>query len=262
MAIHILIFGGISMPVSRSKRLGNIGLAALAVLTLGGVSIAVADSMAANKPAPVSEKVQDYYNENVASAKPTLAKAPKAAFIGDSYTQGTGASNEDHRWVNLVSKNKGWAIENDGRGGTGYLTTAGVSGCGLAVCPNYQDMVSQAVAANPAVVVVAGGQNDFSSFEKDPAAVTDAIQSTYQSLRAKLPDAKIIAVGPSTPWAVNAAATGLDRAVQDAAAKVGATYVSLLNPNVIKPDFVIADKAHVNDAGHAAIAERVESALR
>lgn len=65
------------MPRSRRRqRLGNIGLVALAALTLGGVGYAFADGMAASKPAPVSPQVQQYYDENVASAKATMPTAP------------------------------------------------------------------------------------------------------------------------------------------------------------------------------------------
>lgn len=39
--------------------------------------------------------------------------------------------------------------------------------------------------------------------------------------------------------------------MQDAAASVNAKYVCLIEPNVIDPSKVIADKGHVNDGGHA-----------
>lgn len=73
------------MPSSRRrKRLGNIALVTLAALTLGSVGYAVADGMAANKPAPVPEQVQQYYNENIASAKPAMAGETQAALkVGD-----------------------------------------------------------------------------------------------------------------------------------------------------------------------------------
>jgi len=192
----------------------------------------------------------------------TVAPKPTAVFLGDSYTQGTGSSTPNLRWSSLVSQKMGWAEDNMGRGGTAYVAVSDVNGCGLVVCPNYQEMVDAAVAHKPAVVVVAGGQNDLSLFMRDPATVTDAINKTYRTLRNKLPDARIVAVGPSTPWGVGAPITGLDRAVQDAAAAVSATYVSLIAPDVIDPANVLPDKAHVNNAGHAAIAERVIAALR
>lgn len=123
-----------------------------------------------------------------------------------------------------------------------------MNGCGLDVCPNYQQMADLAVTKKPAVVVVAGGQNDFDDYAADPEKVTAAINATFTKLRSKLPKAKIVAVGPSTPWAVGENVLGLDAAVQDAAGVAKATYVSLLDLNVVTPDMTLADKAHVNGA--------------
>ncbi|MFC8038751.1 SGNH/GDSL hydrolase family protein [Paenarthrobacter sp. NPDC057355] len=217
----------------------------------------------AAQPAPVSQKVQDYYETHKSlppSAKPQPAK-PIAVFIGDSYTQGTGASSGNN-WVTVAASGAGLNAVNLGRGGTGYLTVAGKEGCGMEKCPSYPEMVSQAVAAKPSAVVVAGGQNDFQQFARDPERVSDAIAKTYADLRAALPAAKIVAVGPSTPWEVTPDVLAFDKTVQEAAASVKAGYVSLLEPPVITRPMVLQDGAHVNDAGHKAIAERVGPALR
>lgn len=63
-----------------------------------------------------------------------------------------------------------------------------------------------------------------------------AVDKTYTDARAKYPKATIIAVGPSTPGAVDATVRALDEAVHNAAAKVGAKYVSLINPDVLDDD--------------------------
>lgn len=154
----------------------------------------------------------------------------------------------------------GWIEENYGRGGTGFVTTNSYLGCGLEYCPTYPEMVPEVVAAAPDVVVVAGGQNDFDAFAVDPEGVRTAIVETYVGLRAGLPDAEIVAVGPSTTWGVDDIAIRFDAIVREDAASVGATYVSLLDPYVIDPAFVLAD-GHVNNDGHRAIAERVVATL-
>lgn len=186
---------------------------------------------------------------------------PVAAFLGDSYTHGTGASSPAKRWTSIVAAKEGWQEVNDGEGGTGYVATSGVEGCGQTVCPAYADRVSDLVKQQPDVVVVAGGQNDFGKFGNDPEGVTAAVNDVYSALRAALPHARIIAVGPSIPSDVDAPATGLDRAVRDASKSIGATYVSLLDPDVITPNMLRPDKQHVEDDGHAAIAARVIAAL-
>ena len=186
----------------------------------------------------------------------------RAVFLGDSYTRGTGASSPGVKWTSLVAAQRGWQETNLGFGGTGYLTAAGVQGCGRPVCPNYQEVVGQAVSAEPDIVVVSGGQNDFPAFETNRPGVTKAVNSTFASLRRDLPDARLIVVGPSTAGKVNPTVTGLESVVERAAQDHGATYISLNRPTpVITPNMVLPDGAHVNDEGHRAIADRVLSAL-
>jgi len=185
---------------------------------------------------------------------------PRAAFIGDSYTQGGGAASHDHRWTTLTAADLGWVEKNFGRGGTGFVTTNSYLGCGLRYCPTYVEMVAETVAVAPDIVVVAGGQNDFPAFARDPDRVRAAVAETYRSLRVGLPGATIVAVGPSTPWEIDDVARQLDAAVREAAASVGAVYISMLEPNVIDPAHSLGD-GHVGNDGHRAIADRIVSVL-
>jgi lysophospholipase L1-like esterase len=187
---------------------------------------------------------------------------PVAVFLGDSYTQGVGASVPSRRWTTLVSKAAGWREENLGRGGTGYLATADVNGCGLQFCPNFEQMVRNAIDEDPDVVVVSGGQNDFSAWPGRSAGVRAAIDDVYRRLRRALPTAEIFAVGPSTTGTVEGPVVEMDAAVRAAARKEHAHYVSLTDPDVITPSMVLKDGGHVDDAGHAAIARRVLAAVR
>lgn len=212
----------------------------------------------------MSEKVQKYYDEHIKDAKATLPNVddrPAAVFIGDSYTQGVGASSPNTRWTAVLAGREKWREINLGRGGTGYVTVADPANCGLAACPAYTSMIAEAVADKPSIVVVAGGQNDFTAYSKDPAAVEAAVHKVFQDLHNALPAAKIVAVGPSTPYSVEKTVTALDASVQREAKAVGATYVSLINPDVITPEMVVADRSHVNDSGHAAIAQAVAAAM-
>ena len=190
-----------------------------------------------------------------------VPQRPTAVFLGDSYVQGRGASAPSSRWSSLVAGERGWDEVNLGLGGTGYVATSGPEGCGLDFCPSVEAQVAAAVARAPDVVVVAGGQNDFTSYQDDPEAVDAAIAATFEQLRRQLPAARLVAVGPSTTRAVGAVAEAVDVDVRTAAAAVGAQYVSLLEPNVIAPGTVLPDGAHVDDAGHRAIADRVLAAV-
>lgn len=193
--------------------------------------------------------------------RPAAPANPVTVFVGDSYTRGTGASAPDHRWTTVLSAREHWTEVNLGQGGTGYVTTAGQAGCGRSFCGAYRSQVDAAVAAGPGRVVISGGQNDFGAYARDPAGVGAAILETVTLFHDRLPDAELVVVGPSTPGAVTRTAAGFDEAVRAAAERNDAHYVSLLDPPVIRPEMVTADHAHVDDAGHAAIAARVADSL-
>src|ERR1700722_3194277 len=125
------------------------------------------------------------------------ASAPQAAFIGDSITAGYGASSELKRWTSLVSQRMGWIEHNFGRGGTGYLATSSREGCGLDFCPNYLGMLDDVASSDPDIVVGAGGGDDMPEFVRNSGPASRGITDTFNGLRKRLPNARIIAVGPS-----------------------------------------------------------------
>jgi lysophospholipase L1-like esterase len=218
------------------------------ITTLNTVPAATAEEMNATAMSSVLKVEAD--NEAQANARRTI-------FIGDSFTVGTGASDNTKRWTAIVSKTEGWHQVNLGHAGTGYSKTSS-SGCDGSGCPNFAQMVQEAAATNPGRVVVAGGQSDFSL---DFAEVEPAIKKTYADLRAALPNATIIAVGPSAVGNVTQKISDFDNAVQQAASAIGAQYVSLINPDVLDESMTSAGNTQMNDAGQAAIAQRVIESL-
>ena len=204
----------------------------------------------------------------------TTDPRPVAVFLGDSFTQGDGASTPAARWTAVVSQQEGWREVNLGRGGTGYL--AQVSGdddaaaetaqesCQRDVCPRYAEMVEQVVALDPAVVVVSGGQSDWFAYDTDARTAEAAIADLYGRLQARVPGVEVVAVGPVLPPGAEHARTVqlIDAAVQDTAEALSVVYVPMLDPNVLAATgSVAAGGFAASDAGHAAIAERVVSAL-
>lgn len=181
----------------------------------------------------------------------TTPPPPRAAFLGDSYTLGVGASDPSLRWSSRVAVSAGWEEINLAQVGTGYVSN------GRTGLRNLSEMIPTVAGFNPDIVVVAGGQNDIAQDARDEAV---AVGAFFQDLRAALPSARIIAVGPSYPL-VYADAEVVNAAVRDAAQAVGADYVDLLNPPVLAPEYLIPGSVHVNDSGHAAIASRVEASL-
>ncbi len=227
--------------------------AALVTLALRHVSssnvVAAPKHLAATSPIPEAAQRED-------------DERPRAVFLGDSYTAGTGATAAAKRWSSLVAADQGWKEMNAGEGGTGYVATASETACGRSFCDNYAGRVDSVVKESPDIVIVAGGQNDLTQFQRNADAVEANISKLFDDLHTKLPTARLIAVGPSTTADLSSQVRGIDEAVRAAAEANGATYVSLIEPNVIDREWVTADGGHVNDDGHAAIAERVLAALR
>jgi len=231
-------------------RYAALGAFALVVLAVSGYAIHREDEPVSS-PAGID-----------VGAPPAISARPVAAFIGDSYTQGKGATSPQTRWVSLVAKHERWDTLDFGRGGTGYVTTADSSGCGLQYCPSYPQMIPTVEQYRPSVIVVAGGQNDFAAWDEDPAATAASVDGFYAKLRTTFPKARIIAVGPSTPQpAVTLQVAAFSATVQTAAAREGAQFVSLIDPNPIQQADLLPDHQHVDDRGHAAIAAQIEKAI-
>lgn len=231
----------------------SVSIAAAAVLVLGVVGAGLYYDSARNDDADAD--VTSTYTPPVGAGGPT------AVFIGDSYTSGAGASELDKRWTTVVAASNFWTEKNMGIGSTGYLTRS--PDCATSPCGNYESVVADAVAAKPQVVFVSGGLNDMPAFVDDPAPVVNAIYTTFGTLRAGLPDARIVAVGPTAAGDVPPFITAYDSVVRDAAAAVGAEFISLTDPvDVITEDMLAPDGLHVDDEGHAAIAARVSAALK
>lgn len=250
-----LVSGGIAVSVVVA-----FASAVVVGMILGAGGIAVGGTGGATSPAPrgaPSPWAAAASPSPSASASPAAEVEPVALFVGDSYTVGQGASSPEARWSTLVAEEMGWQELNVADGGTGFVTRR----------PelerlNYPEQLKSVKRNSVDVVVIAGGQNDFKSLRKNPTAVFDGVANTYALAARRFPDAEIISVGPSTPWVVALEARALDSAVRAAAADNGATYISLLDPNIVEGKLVNKDGIHTTDAGNTQIAERVLATLQ
>ena len=231
------------------------GLIVLAVLALGVAAFAMN-----RQPAlpPVSDQVKNYTppTETAAPVVPVVA-------IGDSYSAGAGATDKANGFIYQLGRSQSWNLTNLARGGTGYvasITSNAKVACGLEYCPRYAEMVKDAAAANPGLVIVSGGRNDSTRAAADEA---DAVAGFYKGLRAALPDTKIVALSPlwdaGTP---PASLSGIASEVKAAVESVGGAYLDIGQPLQGRPELMSADKVHPNDAGHAAIAKAVRAKLQ
>jgi lysophospholipase L1-like esterase len=123
-------------------------------------------------------------------------------------------------------------------------------------------MLDQVADVHPDIVVVAGGLNDRRVFASNPADVAHAVMDTFHQLRDRLPQAQIVAIGPTFFADVTPELVAFDQFVEDAADSVGAEFVSLISPTpVLRAEMFLPDHLHVDEAGHSAIADRILSTL-
>lgn len=254
--------GGFPVPYVRrtkrrpsvSRRLKIIGAvcAVLAVaLVVGGLLLMQQERLARGAaeaaqytPAPMPSSTQA--DEQV-----------EAAFIGDSYTAGAGATEDAKRWSTLVAEAQGWEETNLAFGGTGYATAVdgetAMDACGADYCPSYAEVIPKVAEASPEVVVVSGGRNDVGR-----GIDYESISAFYRDLRSALPDAQIVAVSPV--WDAREAPAELSAiadAVSEAVTAVGGTYVDVGQPFAGKPEVITDDNVHPNDDGYQLLATAV-----
>jgi lysophospholipase L1-like esterase len=177
--------------------------------------------------------------------------------LGDSFTEGTGATNAATGFAPMLAHELG--VEDyriSGSGGTGW-DQENVSLSRI----DYRDRWAyDMIAAAPDVAVVVGSINDG---PKDPATVAARMLASVQDLRAARPGCLIHVFGPqdvSAPSAPLAGVVTLDTAMQAAlegAGIEGAWYHSLLGVAFTK----IGDGVHPDQAGHAAFKNAIYGAI-
>jgi lysophospholipase L1-like esterase len=185
---------------------------------------------------------------------------PTLAFLGDSLTVGVGAPPE-----------RGYAWQTAERLGWPIALVEGVSGSGF-LAPGLgepmPDRVPAVVAAQPDVVVVAGGTNDvFWGFPPDD--VERAAAELLADLRAGLPDAAVVVVGPlptsfegvdapnPTREAVRSAAEAAGVDYLDAGALVGAAVTDAVQWD----GYISEDGLHPNELGYGVLADALAAEI-
>jgi lysophospholipase L1-like esterase len=165
---------------------------------------------------------------------PAPVASPRCIVLGDSFTDGTGATAQPTNWVRRFAEAMGWADTwASGLGGTGYLNP----GSGGRV--KFRDRVAaDVIAYSPDVVIVAGGLNEVSGIG---AATYTASQlqteaaALFTQIKAGLPNALLVVVSPFWRNGVetyNAAGAGALLAARDAiktaAVAAGAIFLDVL----------------------------------
>jgi len=177
-----------------------------------------------------------------------------AAFIGDSYTTGTGFGGQDSDgWPATLSRAHGWAPVLEAVGGSGYVAGADRG-------TNFASRVPAVVQAKPSYVIVSGSRNDryFQAAEIQASA-----SEVIRTLQGELPNTTIVVVG--VLWDASTPLEGTyeaNEAVRNAATSAGVPFIDgLTDPWLNDPALIGTDLLHPNNAGHAEIAARVGQAL-
>ncbi|MEV1130069.1 SGNH/GDSL hydrolase family protein [Agromyces sp. NPDC049794] len=195
----------------------------------------------------------------VASGGPDQAPTPGAtvaAFYGDSYTRGTGASSPERRWSSIVAEERGWYEFNPSVDGLGYVINRGLSGVDLV------DLIVD-FEPSPDLVIVTMGLNDNFVMPDETDEIETAIGEDLERFRDELPDARLVVVEPF--WHTDERPGSVERIiewVEEAAERVGADHIDGASRWLEgHPEWMAADGIHPNDEGYAEIARRMDEEL-
>lgn len=189
------------------------------------------------------------------AAVSTAAPAPPSVtFIGDSWTEGIGATKL-RGYAVLTAEKLGWNYTVLGVGGSGYVALGRGS--------TFADRIDQAVRTHPDVIVVQGGLNE----RHTPLAVlAPAALATLRGLRAAAdPGTEILVLGASyTPGIDEGVIHAVNTTVSAAATTVGLPFVDPAAENWTDPadPTIWHDWLHPNDRGHQLVADHLAALLK
>lgn len=195
----------------------------------------------------------------VEAPAPTASPMPGqtvAAFYGDSYTLGTGASDPANRWSTIISTARGWYEFNPSVNGLGFVNNRGIL---------PEDLVDQIVEYEPSadLVFVTMGLNDNFSMPQRADDIRTAIDADLARLSTELPDARLIVVEPF--WYTDERPESVDQIigwVEAGAARVNAEYIAGASHWLEgHPEWMAGDGLHPNDDGYAEMARRFDEEL-
>jgi lysophospholipase L1-like esterase len=180
-------------------------------------------------------------------------EVPVVTFVGDSWTEGVGATAL-RGYAVLTAEQLGWDATVLGVGGSGYVQPGRGS--------TFDQRVERAVATDPDVLVVQGSLNE----RRTPLdQLEPATLMTLAHLRSAVDDDTVVlVVGSSyTPGTDRAVIDGINDTIAAAAERAGVTFVDPAEENWTDPADagIWADPNHPDDAGHQQIADRLAPLL-
>ncbi|MFJ4222905.1 SGNH/GDSL hydrolase family protein [Microbacterium sp. NPDC089695] len=220
-----------------------------ALVSVFALALALALGLTACSPSPAPD------------ASPTPGDGPLVAFYGDSYTLGTGASDEANRWSTVISAARGWREFNPSVNGLGFVNQRTSFG--------EDDLPALIIAEHPDIVFITMGLNDNFSYDLRADLIRETIVDDLTRLRDELPDARFVVVEPF--WYTDDRPDSVEIIsgwVEDAAATIGADWIPgasrWLDGHYAESEdsWMAADGVHPSDEGYAEMAERMDAALK
>lgn len=212
-------------------------------------------------------------------------RGKKIVFLGDSITQGAGATKKENVYLEVCAKKLGAKAVNFGVGGTRIAPQ--ITPSEEAFCDEYFLLRAKKMDKDADLVVVFGGTNDFGHGDapfgrigdKDPATFCGAYDALIEYLMATYGKEKLIIVYPLRRR--NETATNGDGSKAEGskplaeyhdaekaiAEKCGLKSVDFwndgdLNPNTPDGNENFADGLHPNDIGHRLLGEKLAEAIK
>lgn len=212
-------------------------------------------------------------------------RGKKIVFLGDSITQGAGATKEENVYLEVCAKKLGAKAVNFGVGGTRIAPQ--ITPSAEAFCDEYFLLRAKKMDKDADLVVVFGGTNDFGHGDapfgrigdKDPATFCGAYDALIEYLMATYGKEKLVIVYPLHRR--NETATNGDGSKAEGskplaeyhdaekvvAEKCGLKSVDFwndgdLNPNTPDGNENFADGLHPNDIGHRLLGEKLAEAIK
>lgn len=175
------------------------------------------------------------------------------AFLGDSYTQGTGYDTSKYgRWSTRISQENDWLELNYGKGGTNFATAGSLAGG-----KPYHERLTDLILSRPDIVIVSTAGNSLSEDQ------SKGIRLTFETLSRELPDAQIIALSPFH-WAGEYPddLTQFGEEIEKEVEAVGGRYIDIGHPLGDRPSAIALDGTHPNDEGYRLLADAISDALQ
>lgn len=206
----------------------------------------------------VATLLSDTTSASYAASRGTIA------FIGDSWTAGTGASSNEWRFSTVICRQLGTAEANYGVGMNGYVNQYGGANDFVSQAGRLADDITAGKVKNLRAVIVLGGFNDRWS-EHTAGEVQTAVKNVVNTIRKTTPAPILVgAFNDLHGYYPDRLTGGLARAIRTACAEtagLGVHYVADVVYPLIQWRANALSGNHPNNLGHGLVADRFMAAL-